>query len=318
MKPVPVVPVKKKKLVGLHVETDAKVDLHGLVGAAQYNGCEGKVLAGPNEKGRWKVQILYQGGVKELALLPANLEPKPTCGWELVILGLGNLFTDEDVKQAFIQFGHVEKCTVRMDPNGQSTGVALVVMKTRESAEAAIGLQDEISVRGKAVWAQWSTMVKRELGLSKNRDEETGMDDAPAPRKFQEKSGAADAALAQGETRATTREAPQPDTGSTHPTGLSSCPFSAGDLVEVSGLKGAPQYNGTTGRIQSIRADGRCEVLVGSHLRPPEPKVLALKTTNLTLASEPVSEPMRGRQRSSSAASSSGSRSKRPARRFQE
>ncbi|CAE7029039.1 unnamed protein product [Symbiodinium sp. CCMP2592] len=34
-------------------------DVHGLKGASQYNGCEGIVIEGPNDKGRWEVQAPF-------------------------------------------------------------------------------------------------------------------------------------------------------------------------------------------------------------------------------------------------------------------
>merc|ERR1712204_2037 len=48
------------------------------------------------------------------------------------------------------------------------------------------------------------------------------------------------------------------------------------------GLKGAPQYNGMSARVEGFRADGRCEVLLmqsGGKM-----KELALKVENLTAA----------------------------------
>merc|ERR1712217_252792 len=51
-----------------------------------------------------------------------------------------------------------------------------------------------------------------------------------------------------------------------------------GQDVIISGLISAPEFNGMTGRVQRIRSDGRCEVVLqhGS-----EAKTLALKSDNL-------------------------------------
>ena len=54
------------------------MDINSLVGAAQYNGCEGNVVQGPNEKGRWGVRVQFQGEERTLALKPENLQLKPT------------------------------------------------------------------------------------------------------------------------------------------------------------------------------------------------------------------------------------------------
>lgn len=272
-KPAPM-PRPKKKKPGLEVEIGAKVDVHGLVGAAQYNGCEGKVLAGPNEKGRFKVNVIFQGETKELALLPANLQPKPTCGWEIVIAGLGNLFDEHLISGVFAQFGRVMSCKVTRDLNGESKGVALVVMALKENAERALSMSEELKIKGRSVILAWSTMVKTEMGLMKNRDEANNTEDDPnAPdagggrplerRKFHEGQEVKDLPSAQGVT----------DT-------VAQGPFAVGQRLLISGLKGAPQYNGTTCQVQGYRGDGRCEVLLGGGSE--EKKTLALKIENLS------------------------------------
>merc|ERR1712050_790204 len=58
-------------------------------------------------------------------------------------------------------------------------------------------------------------------------------------------------------------------------------PFDIGQSVSVSGLKSAPQYNGTIGVVQGFRPDGRCEVLLHAN---GESKTLALKVDNLSAA----------------------------------
>jgi len=250
----------KKKRDELIMEAGAKVDIHGLVGAAQYNGCEGKIIAGPNEKGRWKVQVLFEGGLKEMALQPANLEPKPTCGWEIVVAGLREISTEQDVAAAFASYGRVVNCKVTRDSNGQSKGVALVVMASKESAENALMFTSDdrsIRVSGIPTTIQWSTMVKQQMGLLKNRDEELGKGETSSSRKFQEQ--------------------PMP-TSISKPT-----PFSIGQSVTIAGLKGAPQYNGVVAKVQSFREDGRCEVTLHAN---GEVKTVALKVENLTTASE--------------------------------
>lgn len=243
---------KKKKNAGLEIEIGGKVDIHGLAGAAQYNGHEGRVVAGPNEKGRWKVELTYQGEQKDIALKPENLQPKPTCGWELVVAAIPESASEADVTEAFKQFGSVVSCKVTRDENGVSKSVALVVMNLKENAEKALSPTVEIKVSSVPAKVQWSTMVKTQMGLLKNRDEECG-DEGASTRKFQ--------------------EAPAPEkpkyTG----------PFDPGQAVEVSGLTSAPQYNNAIGIVQGFRADGRCEVQFVESGK--EAKTLALKVQNL-------------------------------------
>lgn len=259
-KPPPTAAAPKKKRDGLVIEAGVKVEIHGLVGSAQYNGCEGKVIAGPNEKGRWKVEVLFEGSLKEMALQPSNMEPKPTCGWELVVAGLRELSAEQDVAAAFASFGRVESCKVTRDLNGHSKGVALVVMTAKASAESALQFNSEIRVNGIPITLQWSTMVKQQMGLLKNRDEEMGKDESSTSRKFHEQP-----------TQAST----------TKPT-----PFDIGQSVTIVGLKGAPQYNGVLAKVHSFREDGRCEVTLNAN---GEAKTLALKVENLSVTSESAS-----------------------------
>jgi len=159
---------------GLVVGIGKKVDIFGLQGAPQYNGLEGRVTAGPNEKGRWLVQLIFEGSMKELSLTASNLQPKPQCGWELVAAGLSMSTTEQDVTQVFAGFGAVQSCRVTRDLNGISKGVAMIVMQLRESAEAILALETDLNICGIPAKIQWSTMVKQDMGLLKTRDEETG------------------------------------------------------------------------------------------------------------------------------------------------
>jgi len=250
-----------KKPQGLVVDINAKVNIQGLKGAPQYNGCEGKVTNGPNEKGRWLVQLIFAGAMKELALLPENLEPKPSCGWELVAGGLSMSTTEQDVVRVFARFGQVQRTTITRDLNGISKGVALVVMSHKASAEGALAVSHEIDVCGIPAKVQWSTMVKQEMGLLKTRDEENE-GDLSARRQFQESRDTSEAG-----TRA-----------SVEPQDMSSSEFHVGKEVLVTGLKSAQQFNGVRGCIQGFRSDGRCEVALACDA---ETRILALKVENL-------------------------------------
>lgn len=255
---------KKKKNAGLVIEFGAKVDIHGLVGAAQYNGREGTVKAGPNEKGRWLVQVLLDGDMKDIALKPENLQPKPTCGWELVVSCISESTTESDVSDAFARFGSVLSAKVTRDLNGVSKGVALVVMDLKESAQKAMlaPVEEtewfEVPVRGIPAKVKWSTMVQTQMGLMKNRDEVNPNADEEPKRKFQEKAAEKPAEA------------------------LRSGPFEMGTAVNISGLKGAPQYNGSIGVVKGFRENGRCEVLLREAGR--EDKTLVLKVENLSPA----------------------------------
>jgi len=136
-----------------------------------------------------------------------------------------------------------------------SKGVAMIVMSHRDGAEMALA-QPEVDICGIPAKLQWSTMVKQEMGLLKTRDEEKpDGEGASSRRKFQEGSEGASAAPAADGT------------------------FRVGQSVLVSGLKSAPQFNGTVGIVQGVRGDGRCEVLLQLE---SETKTLALKVDNLT------------------------------------
>lgn len=244
------------------VDINAKVNIQGLKGAPQYNGLEGKVTNGPNEKGRWLVQLIFAGAMKELALLPENLEPKPSCGWELVAGGLSMSTTEQDVTRVFARFGQVQRTTITRDLNGISKGVALVVMSHKASAEGALAVANEIDICGIPAKVQWSTMVKQEMGLLKTRDEENDEGDVSTRRKFQESRDTSEAG-----TRAPVEPQDTP-----------SSKFHVGKQVVVKNLKSAQQFNGTRGCIQGFRADGRCEVALTCD---SETRILALKVENL-------------------------------------
>jgi len=255
----------QKKPQGLVVDINARVNIQGLKGAPQYNGCEGKVTNGPNEKGRWLVQLIFAGAMKELALLPENLEPKPSCGWELVAGGLSMSTTEQDVSRVFARFGQVQRTTITRDLNGISKGVALVVMSHKASAEGALAAAHEIDVCGIPAKVQWSTMVKQEMGLLKTRDEENDEGELGTRRQFQESRDTSEAAT---KAPAESQDA-------------SSCKFHVGKEVVVMGLKSAQQFNGARGCIQGFRADGRCEVAL---VCDSETRILALKVENLSEA----------------------------------
>lgn len=56
---------------------DATVVLHGLRAKAEYNGEWGALVsAGPNEDGRWEVEVLYNGEVRRLLLKSDNIAPE--------------------------------------------------------------------------------------------------------------------------------------------------------------------------------------------------------------------------------------------------
>lgn len=263
-------PTPRARKYGLHVDIGRRVDIFGLKGAAQYNGHEGRVAAGPNEKGRWLVHLVYQNDVKELALLEENLQAKPSCGWELVAAGLPMTTIERDISVAFSRYGLVQHVKVTRDENGVSKGVALIVMAHKGPAEMALGMH-EVEIRGVGVKLQWSTMVKTEMGLMKNRDEEAGAEAPVARRQFREsgadeggrgQQGAANSSADIAKVNAADRVA-----------------FRCGQAVCVSGLQGAAELNGCTGTVRGPpRDDGRYEVEV----RAPEgSRVVALRGGNL-------------------------------------
>lgn len=261
---IPKVPRRKRRR--LEIDIGRKVELHGLVGAAQYNGYQGKVFDGPNEKGRWEVDLEFVSEPKTLSLLPANLHPKPTRGWEVIAAGLTVETPECEVESFFKRVGQVRQVKITKDTDGVSKGVALVEMCLKEAAEKALETLNECTIRGNVIKVQWSTMVLQEMGLLKKKgekdDEGESTEEAEGPkRSFKERQAAA-----------------KPRGG------FSAAPaFKMGEEVVVAGLIGAAQYNGMTARIEGLRGDGRFEVF----LMQPGGKVksIALKAENLVAAS---------------------------------
>eukprot|EP00971_Amphidinium_carterae_P172048 3411310-Amphidinium_carterae.1 len=134
-------------------------------------------------------------------------------------------------------------------------------MAVRSSAEQIIA-SPTLSLKGRPLSADWSTMAKDEMGMLTTRDEETAPgDERDGRRKFQEQTSCSASA---GNVESS--EKPPATT------------LRIGQEVLVSGLKAAAQYNGTVGRIQGVRGDGRCEVLLLETAGDGgEPKTLALK-----------------------------------------
>eukprot|EP00439_Symbiodinium_sp_Y106_P025938 s5183_g3.t1 len=115
------VPTEAAPQRGLALAPGRKADVHGLKGASQYNGCEGIVIEGPNDKGRWEVQVDYQCETKTLSLLESNLQPKPSCGWELVIAPIALGIKETDVSQALSVHGRVRHVKMTDPPAWVST-----------------------------------------------------------------------------------------------------------------------------------------------------------------------------------------------------
>lgn len=245
---------------GLKVAPGRKADVHGLKGAAQYNGCEGIVIEGPNDKGRWEVQVDYQCETKTLSLLESNLQPKPSCGWELVIAPIGLGIKETDVSQALTPHGRVRHVKMTNPP-----GVCLVEMALKEGAEAAFNNLRHFELKGTQVSVDWSTMAKTEMGMCNKRQEKPP---APATRSFKE-----------------------------NPT-EESLGFRLGQVVLISNLKGAPQFNGSTACVVGFRSD-RVEVELEAD---GAKKTLALKPENLSAKdaappTEPEEKPAEPRKR---------------------
>lgn len=252
----------------LEVCIGAKVDCYGLVSAAQYNGSQGHITSGPNDKGRWEVQLDFHFPLKTLSLLATNLQPKPSCGWEVVSAGLSLRTTDDDVKELFQRFGKLRTCKLTRDSDGVSKQVALIEFCNKTDAEKAIEELHEQVLDHNVMKVQWSTMAKQEMGLLKLKGEasnsESDDDKADAPRRtFQEKEEAL--------RRPAFSDAPK-----------AQAQFAFGTQVVLQGLRGAAQYNGLTAQVEGIAADGRYEVLLV--LAGGTMKTIAVKPQNLVAA----------------------------------
>jgi len=197
--------------------------VHGLKGAAKYNGCEGIVIEGPNDKGRWEVQVDYQCETKTLSLLETNLQPKPSCGWELVIAPIALGIKETDVSQALTAHGRVRHVKMTDPP-----GVCLVEMALKDGAEAALQSLRRFELKGTQVSVDWSTMAKTEMGMCNKRHQK--QPEEPPLRSFKESDA-------------------------------QQFGYQIGQAVLVQNLKGAPQFNGCTAAVVGFRTD-RVEVEV--------------------------------------------------------
>jgi len=169
------------------------------------------------------VQVDYQCETKTLSLLESNLQPKPSCGWELVIAPIALGIKETDVSQALSVHGRVRHVKMTDPP-----GVCLAQMALKESAEAALQNLRRFEIKGTQVSVDWSTMAKTEMGLCNKRHQKPP--DEPPPRSFKE---------------STAQE----------------FGFQMGQAVLISNLKGAPQFNGCTAAVVGFRSD-RVEVEV--------------------------------------------------------
>eukprot|EP00434_Breviolum_minutum_P005978 symbB.v1.2.005269.t2/scaffold286.1/size306100/8 len=129
-------------------------------------------------------------------------------------------------------------------------GVCLVEMALKEGAEAAFSHLRHFELKGTQVSLDWSTMAKTEMGMCKKRKEKSK--DPEPTRSFKERP---------------TEE---------------SLGFRLQQVVLISNLKGAPQFNGQRACVVGFRSD-RVEVEIEAD---GAKKTLALKPENLSDASE--------------------------------
>jgi len=142
----------------LELAVGQRVDIHSLVGAAQYNGSEGQIAQGPSDKGRWEVQIDFQCEERLVALKPENLRPKPSCGWELVATSLSPSTTERDVAEAFAQCGMVRSAQME-----ETQGIVMVEMAHRQGAEAALDKFQGYMMNSRPLKVEWSSRAREEL-----------------------------------------------------------------------------------------------------------------------------------------------------------
>lgn len=160
----------------LELAVGQRVDIHSLVGAAQYNGSEGQIAQGPSEKGRWEVQIDFQCEERLVALKPDNLRPKPSCGWELAATSLSPSTTERDVAEAFAQCGIVRSAKV-----GETQGIVMVEMAHRAGAEAALSKRQGYMMNGRPLLVAWSTRAREELDATPQQTQQTAGSEDVAP-----------------------------------------------------------------------------------------------------------------------------------------
>lgn len=196
----------------------------------------------------------FQCELRTISLLSENLQPKPICGWELVVAPVSATTRDQEISEVFSPFGWVRSVNTTRDIDGQSKGVCLVEMAHRVGAEAVMLHLQGHEIRGRPLKIDWSTKVKQEMGLLEGREDSER--DRVQWRRFE--------------------EAAQPT-------------LSIGQAVIVSGLQSAPHLNGCIGRVIGFRGTERCDVAVESV--PGVTKTVALKLESLTPARAPNTRP---------------------------
>eukprot|EP00411_Alexandrium_monilatum_P086960 CAMPEP_0175710612 /NCGR_PEP_ID=MMETSP0097-20121207/40171_1 /TAXON_ID=311494 /ORGANISM="Alexandrium monilatum, Strain CCMP3105" /LENGTH=618 /DNA_ID=CAMNT_0017018035 /DNA_START=12 /DNA_END=1867 /DNA_ORIENTATION=- len=223
------VPTKRGRL---ELVAGARVDVHGLVGAAQYNGCEGRVLHGPNEKGRWEVQVAFQCEERTMSLKPENLQPKPTCGWEVAAMSLTYNASERDVSEVFATCGMVRASRMTKNQDGSSKGVCMVEMAHKSGAEAAIEKLQGHMLHGRAMKVDWSLRARQEIDAGKEKEMEDAKKQQEGQQQPQESTPEASTGLSESAPAAPASTATAPDPAA-------AAPGEAGNAAPAEGAPGA-------------------------------------------------------------------------------
>ncbi|CAJ0951584.1 unnamed protein product, partial [Mesorhabditis belari] len=96
--------------------------------------------------------------------------------------------SEEDVKEMFHQFGHIEECTVLRDNDGRSKGCAFVTLSSRSCAQTAIkAMHHSITMEGcnSPIVCKFADTTREKDGKGKQPQQQPSPHDAVSPATLQ-------------------------------------------------------------------------------------------------------------------------------------
>jgi len=98
------------------------------------------------------------------------------------VMNLSSEVTEQDLQEAFGDFGKVESITISNGKNGRKSLIALIDMPVEEEARKAIAYMDGVELKGQDLSVEDASLPEDEESLAAQYDEyeEDEEDDAPA------------------------------------------------------------------------------------------------------------------------------------------
>ena len=94
---------------------------------------------------------------RTLALSPAHMMIKPTCGWEIGLVPFSMLATEEEVRGLAEEYGAVVGSRLTLK------GVCVIQMHRKEGAQMVLMDAKRRQLHGKSIKAFWSQRARREV-----------------------------------------------------------------------------------------------------------------------------------------------------------